>query len=131
MIMGAVEERNAHIAGSLQAAEEANNALAGIEEKRKQVMAETQSEQLRMMKESQQLKNQIIEDAKEQARAEAEKIIADAHLRIEKEHDEAMSQVKNQVIALSVDIAEKLLQRELGDKNTQSQYIEELLKNND
>lgn len=131
MIMGAVEERNAHIAGSLQAAEEANNALAGIEEKRKQVMAETQSEQLRMMKESQQLKNQIIEDAKEQARAEAEKIIADAHLRIEKEHDEAMSQVKNQVIALSVDIAEKLLQRELDDKNTQSQYIEELLKNND
>ena len=31
MIMGAVEQRNAHIADSLLAAEEANNALAGIE----------------------------------------------------------------------------------------------------
>lgn len=131
MIMRGVEARNAHIADSLLAAEEANKALAGIEDKKKQVLAETQSEQIRMMKESQELKNQIIEEAKAQARAEAEKIIADARLRTEKEQAEAMAQVKNQVIALSVDIAEKLLQRELGDKTAQSQYIETLLKDNE
>ena len=130
MIMGAVEQRNAHISESLLAAEEANNALAGIEQKRQETMAAAQAEQIKIMKESQDLKTQLIEEAKMQARKEAEKIVTDARLKIEKEQAEAMSQVKNEVIALSVDIAEKLLQRELSDKQSQTDYIEQLLKNN-
>ena len=130
MIIGAVEKRNTQIADSLLAAEEANNALAGIEQKRQETIAATQAEQIKMMKESQELKNQIVEEAKVQARKEAEKIVADARLKIEKEQAEAMTQIKNEVIALSVDIAEKLLQRELSDKKSQSDYIEQLLKNN-
>ena len=130
MIMGAVEKRNAHIADSLLKAEEANNALAGIEQKQKETLAATQAEQIRIMKESQDLKNQVIEEAKMQARKEAEKIVADARLKIEKEQAEAMAQIKNEVIALSVDIAEKLLQRELSDKQAQNAYIEQLLKDN-
>ena len=130
MIMGAVEQRNTHIADSLLAAEEANNALAGIELKRQETMAAAQAEQIKIMKESQELKTQLIEEAKLQARKEAEKIVADARLKIEKEQAEAMAQIKNEVIALSVNIAEKLLQRELSDKQAQGDYIEQLLKNN-
>ena len=130
VIMGAVEKRNAHIADSLLAAEEANNALAGIEQKKQETLAATQAEQLRIMKESQDLKAQVIEEAKAQARQEAEKIVAEARLKIEKEQAEAMAQMKNEVIALSVDIAEKLLQRELSDKQAQNDYIEQLLKDN-
>ena len=129
MIMGAVEQRNTHIADSLLAAEEANNALAGIEQKRQETLAEAQAEQLRIMKESQDLKTQLIEEAKQQARQEAEKIVNDARLRIQKEQAEAMAEIKNEVITLSVDIAEKLLQRELSSQNAQSEYIESLLKN--
>lgn len=128
MIMGGVEKRNAHIAESLLAAEEANNALAGIEQKKQETLAATQAEQIRIMKESQDLKAQVIEEAKVQARQEAEKIVAEARLKIEKEQAEAMAQIKNEVIALSVDIAEKLLQRELSDKQAQNAYIEQLLK---
>ena len=130
MIIGGVEKRSAHIADSLLAAEEANNALAGIEQKKQETLAATQAEQLRIMKESQDLKNQVIEEAKVQARQEAEKSVAEARLKIEKEQAEAMAQIKNEVIALSVDIAEKLLQRELSDKQAQNDYIEQLLKDN-
>ena len=130
MIMGAVEQRNTHIADSLQAAEEANNALAGIEQKRQETMAAAQAEQIKMMKESQELKTQLIEEAKAQARQEAEKIVADARLKIEKEQAEAMAEIKNEVIALSIEMAEKLLRRELDDKQSQADYIEQLLKNN-
>ena len=130
MIMGAVEKRNQHISDSLLAAQQANDALAGIEAAKEKAIAESQAEQLRIMKESQELKNQLIEEAKAQARDEAEKIVADARLRIEKEQAEAMAQIKAEVISLSVDIAEKLLQRELDDKPSQSAYIEQLLKNN-
>ena len=130
MIMGAVEQRNTHISDSLMAADEANKALAGIEQKRQETMAAAQAEQIKIMKESQELKTQLIEEAKAQARQEAEKIVADARFKIEKEQAEALAQIKNEVIALSVDIAEKLLQRELSDKQAQSDYIEQLLKNN-
>ena len=130
MIMNAVDERNTHIADSLLAAEEANNALAGIEQKRQETMAAAQAEQIKMMKESQELKTQLIEEAKAQARQEAEKIVADARLKIEKEQAEAMAEIKNEVIALSIEMAEKLLRRELDDKQSQADYIEQLLKNN-
>ncbi len=130
MIMGAVEQRNTHISDSLMAADKANKALAGIEQKRQETMAAAQAEQIKIMKESQELKTQLIEEAKAQARQEAEKIVADARFKIEKEQAEALAQIKNEVIALSVDIAEKLLQRELSDKQAQSDYIEQLLKNN-
>lgn len=130
MIMGAVEQRNAQISDSLLAAEEANNALAGIEQKRQETMAAAQAEQIKMMKESQELKTQLIEEAKAQARQEAEKIVADARLKIEKEQAEALAEIKNEVVALSIEMAEKLLQRELNDKQSQADYIEQILKNN-
>lgn len=128
MIMGAVSQRNQHINDSLLAAQEANDALDGIEAAKEKAVAESQAEQLRIMKENQELKAQLIEEAKAQARQEAEKIVAEARLRIEKEQAEAMAQIKAEVITLSVDIAEKLLQRELNDKEAQNDYIETLLK---
>lgn len=131
MIMGAVSKRNQHISDSLLAAEEANNALAGIEAAKEKALAESQAEQIRIMNESQELKKQLIEEAKAQALAEAEKVMADAQLKIQKEQAEARAQIKAEVISLSVDIAEKLLQRELNNKDAQSRYIEEILKEND
>ncbi len=130
MIMGAVDKRNQHISDSLEAAKEANDALAGIEAAKEKALAESQAEQVRIVNESRELKKQLIEEARNEARAEAEKIVADARLKIEKEQAEAMNQIKAEVITLSVDIAEKLLQRELADKDAQSRYVEEILKEN-
>lgn len=130
MIMGAVDKRNQHISDSLKAAQEANDALAGIEAAKEKAIAESQAEQIRIMNESQELKKQLIEEARNEARDEAEKLIADARLKIEKEQTEAMNQIKAEVITLSVGIAEKLLQRELNDKDAQSRYVEEILKEN-
>ena len=130
MIMGAVGKRNQHISDSLLAAKEANEALAGIEAAKEKAIAEQQAEQIRIINESQELRKQLLEEARNEARNEAEKMIADARLKIQKEQDEAMNQIKAEVFTLSVDIAEKLLQRELADKDAQSRYVEEILKEN-
>ena len=130
MIMGAVDKRNQHISDSLVAAKEAHDALAGIEAAKEKAIAEQQAEQIRIINESQELRKQLLEEARNEARNEAEKMIADARLKIQKEQDEAMNQIKAEVITLSVDIAEKLLQRELADKDAQSRYVEEILKEN-
>ena len=130
MIMGAVDKRNQHISDSLLAAKEANEALAGIEAAKEKAIAEQQAEQVRIINESQELRKQLLEEARNEARDEAEKMIADARLKIQKEQEEAMNQIKAEIITLSVDIAEKLLQRELADKDAQSRYVEEILKEN-
>lgn len=130
MIMGAVTKRNQHISDSLTAAQEANDALAGIEAAKEKALAEQHAEQVRIINESQELKKQLVEEARNEARAEAEKIVAEARLKIQKEQEEAMNQIKAEAITLSVDIAEKLLQRELNNKDAQSRYIEEILKEN-
>ena len=130
MIMGAVTKRNQHISDSLTAAKEANDALAGIEAAKEKALAEQQAEQVRIINENQELKRQLIEEARNEARAEAEKIVAEARMKIQKEQEEAMNQIKAEAITLSVDIAEKLLQRELSNKDAQSRYVEEILKEN-
>ena len=130
MIMGSVSKRNQHITDSLVAAKEANEALSGIEAAKEKAIAEQQAEQVRIINESQELRKQLLEEARNEARDEAEKMIAEARLKIQKEQEEAMNQIKAEVITLSVDIAEKLLQRELADKDAQSRYVEEILKEN-
>lgn len=130
MIMGAVTKRNQHISDSLMAAKEANESLAGIEAAKEKAQAEAQAEQVRLVNEMAELRKQLIEEARNEARDKAEQMITDARQRIEKEQAEAVAQIKAEVITLSVDIAEKVLQRELSDKDAQNRYIEELLKNN-
>lgn len=130
MIMGAVDKRNQHISDSLMAAQEANDALAGIEAAKEKALAESQAEQVRIMNEMAEMKKQLVEEARNEARAKAEQLLTEARQRIEKEHAEAMAQIKAEVITLSVDIAEKVLQRELNDKDAQNRYIEEILNNN-
>ena len=130
MIMGAVDKRNQYIDTSLKAAKEANDALAAIEAAKEKAIAESQAEQIRIMNESHELRKKLLYEANNEAREKTEQMITEARQRIAKEQAEAMSQIKAEVVTLSVQIAEKLLQRELNDKDAQSRYIEELLKDN-
>ena len=130
MIMGAVTKRNQFIDDSLKAAKEANDALAGIEAAKEKAIAESQAEQIRIMNESHELRKKLLYEANNEAREKTEQMITEARQRIAKEQAEAMSQIKAEVVTLSVQIAEKLLQRELNDKDAQSRYIEEILNDN-
>ena len=109
LITGMVKKRSDSIEQSLRDAEEARKSL-------KELAAE---------------QKKLIEEARNEARNQTEQMLAEARQRIAKEQAEAMAQIKAEVITLSVDIAEKVLQRELSDKEAQSRYIEELLKNNE
>ena len=129
MIMEAVTKRNQHISDSLTAAQEANDALAGIEAAKEKATAEAQANQIRIMNETQELRKRLLEEARKEAHDKKEQMLAEARQRIAKEKAEAESQIQAEVLSLSVEIAEKLLQRELSDKEAQSRYVEEILKN--
>ena len=67
-----------------------------------------------MLKEARDTKDKIINEAKEQAKAVAEKIITDAQAAIERKKMAALIEVKNEIGMLVVEISEKILRRELG-----------------
>ena len=81
-----------------------------------------------MLKEARELKANIISEAKNAAKDEADKMIASAKVVIENEKAGAISELKNTVGSLSVDIAEKVLRAELKDVDKQNAFIADMLK---
>jgi F-type H+-transporting ATPase subunit b len=79
-----------------------------------------------LLKQAREARDKMISEAKEQAKIEAGKIMTDAHAAIEQQKMAALTDVKNQVGNLVVEVAEKILRRELANKNEQENYIRQL-----
>ena len=102
-------------------------ALASAE-KAKAEIAEGRMEPDRLMKEAREIKEAIIAEAKSKAQAEAEKIMATARETIKNEKMAAITELKNQVAQLSIDIAENILKQELAGEDKQKALINTLLQ---
>jgi len=79
-----------------------------------------------MLKEARDTKDKIILEAKEQAKLEAGKIITDARSVIEVQKNAAITEVKNQIGTLVIEVSEKILRRQLENKSEQENYIRQL-----
>ena len=122
-----IETRGKFIEDSIQSAKEANTRLAGIKEEGEQILADVKNEQLEMVKKAVAMKEQLIREAKEQAGLEADKILANARKAIQIEKEEAIRDVRRLVAELSLDIAEKVIRKNLEDKPAQMELIDKLL----
>lgn len=129
IILKSINEREKYIIKSLDAANEAQQKLLEIEDKGKEIIANAEQQQLLIVKESQELKKELVEEAKMQAQKEADNIIANARIQIEKEKETALSDIRNEVLQVSLSIAEKVLEKELENKKAHTQYVEKLLDN--
>jgi F-type H+-transporting ATPase subunit b len=89
------------------------------------LLKQAQEDRDKMLKETKLLKEQILEDAKASAQKEAQRIIADAREVINYEKLHAMTELKNQIANLSIEIAEDLLKHELSDKQKSNEIIED------
>ena len=128
VIVKMVEERKAFIDQSLEAAKTANDRLAGIKEEGDLLLNKTREEEMRILKEANEVRNKIIQEAKEQATIEAGKLIAEAKTAIQREKEMAVRDIHNQIAALSIDIAEKVLRKNLDDKSAQMELVNKLIK---
>ena len=80
-----------------------------------------------MIKEARDLKTKMISDAKEEAKVAADKMISQAQEAIKNEKKSAIADLKNQVASLSIEIAEKVVENELSDKEKQLKLVEDML----
>ena len=127
IIIKMVDERKAYIDQSLEAAKQANERLKGIQQEGERILSEAREEQAHILKEANEIRVKLISEAKDQAHVEAGKIIEDAYKNIQKEKEMAMRDVHNQIAVLSLDIAEKILRKNLGDKTAQLELVDRLI----
>jgi len=126
-ILNAVKSRTESIKEALSSAEKAKEEMAKLQGDNEVILKEARIERDRILKETRDLKDKTISDAKIQAKEEADAVIASAKAAIESEKRAAINEIKNQVANLSIEIAEKILSKELSDKNNQKALIEDLL----
>ena len=121
VITKAVQTRSDHIADSLKAADEAQARLAGLAREQAKMIEETRLEQSRILKEASESRERIIAQAKEEAAAEAAKLLDHAKVEIAAERESAIRDIRRQVAMISVEVAEKIVRKDLeGDASQQS-----------
>ena len=127
MITGMVEKRNKRISDSLEAARIAEEALANLQQEQERLISETRSEQARLMQEAAAERDRMIAQAQEQARAEAQKIMDDARVRINEEKEAVMKEIRNEVALVSLSIAEKVVRKDLSSDASQKELVDKLI----
>jgi F-type H+-transporting ATPase subunit b len=125
-ILKSLNDREQGIADSLATAERVKAEMVQLKGENEALLAKAREERAQLLKEARDTRDKIVGEAKEQAKVEAGKIIADAQAAIEQQKMAALTEVKNQVGNLVVEVAEKILRRELADKGQQESYIRQL-----
>lgn len=126
-IVNMVEERKKFIDDSLRKAHEANERLANIQAESERLLQEARERQSVIMKEAAAARDNMIASAEAKAREESARIISEAKAQIETEKQAAIADIRQQVAALSISVAEKILRQHLSDDKKQMEYVDKLL----
>ena len=127
-ILDAVNDRETSIKDALISAEAARTEMENLQSDNQRILKEARAEKESLLKEARTLSSEIINTAKEEAQGEAQKIIFQAQETIQNEKRSAVKELRVQVGSIAIDIAEKIIQKELDNKEKQLQLIEQLLK---
>lgn len=127
VIIKMVNERKEYIDHSLVVAKEANEQLVNLKAEGETILAKAREEQVRILNEAVATRERVISEAKTQAQIEGSKMLEEVKLQIKAEKDDAIRDIRRQVAVLSVNIAEKVLRKNLDSEDEQTEMIERLL----
>lgn len=125
-ILKGLNDREQNIADSIATADKVRQEMAQLKSENEALLATAREERAAMLKEAKETKDRIIGQAKDEAKLQAAKIVADAHASIEQQKMAAMTDLKNQVGNLVVEVSEKVLRKELSNKPEYESYIRQL-----
>jgi F-type H+-transporting ATPase subunit b len=125
-IIKGLQDREDSIANSIATVEKIKLEMAQLKNDHETVLTKAREERAQMLKEAKDIKDKMINDAKEQAKEAASKIVSDANASINQQKMAAITDLKNQVGKLVIEISEKVLRRELNNKTEQETFIKQL-----
>lgn len=126
-IVNAVNEREASIVDALNQAQLAKKEMQDLKSDNERIIREAKIERDAILKEAREIKERIVGEAKDVAKAEGERMIESAKQTIQSEKNAAMSDIRTQIGALSVNIAESILQKNLENTEAQNELVQNYL----
>jgi len=127
-ILGAVNSREESIKKALDSAKEAEEKMVSLTAQNEEFLKQAREERDVILREAKEAKDAIVSEAKGQAKEEADRILVLANEQIANERMKAVTELKNQVGKLSLEIAEKILTAELDDKSKQEALVNNLVE---
>jgi len=127
-ITEALSNRETEIANALDQAKRAREEMSNLKSENEKLLAQAREERSKMLQEAKDIKGQIIAEAKEKAKEEANKIVSNAMTDIENQKKIAITEVKNELGALAISIAEKVIKKELKGNAEQEAFVNTLVK---
>lgn len=128
VILKALDDREKSIADALNSAKKAKDEMMNLKSDNEKLLAEARNERDKILKEARDAKDSIINEAKSKATEEADRLVKIARENIQNEKMAAITDLKNQVANLSIEIAEKVIRQQLGNDDKQKALVGELLK---
>ncbi|CAN5913714.1 F0F1 ATP synthase subunit B [soil metagenome] len=128
-ILRSLNDREARIEDSLRAADRARLEMQNLKSENEKLLAQARIERDKILKEATEAGNRLVEMAKEKATQEGNRMIEQARETINNEKNKAMTEINNQAAILSIEIAERILKRELKDPLAQQQLVKQYIGN--
>lgn len=123
-----IKEREKYISDSIRHSKKIHRELAELDMTREKMLQEAKNQADEMIKQAKNQGEEIIHKAQDQARKEAEKIVDAAKNSIMAERKAAEREIRQQIVALSIDVAQKIIREEFVDVEKKNQYINKLLE---
>ena len=127
-ILAAVAEREQSIETALSRAEAVREEMGRLTNENEALLKQARAERDAILHEATKVKNQIISDAKDAAYKQGTRLLDNARQEINNQKLIAIADLKNQVAALSLEIAEKVLRKQFEDQKKQDELVKELLR---
>ena len=125
-IITGLKDREQSIEEAIATAERVKAEMAALKNENEALMAQAREERGIIIKEAKEQTLKMISEAKDKAKDEYDRIVSDAQAAITQQKNAALTDVKNQVGALVIEVSEKILRRELSNKAEQEKYINDL-----
>ncbi len=127
-IINSLHERERSIQDALDTAEKARHEMSQLKADNEKLLQEARMERERILREAREVSAKLKEEAEADARRASDKIVEDARAAINIEKQAALKEVKVQVAMFSLEIAEKLIKKNLSDDKSQKELVDTYLK---
>jgi len=126
-ILKGLKDRETSIEDALNEAKKAREEIAAMNARNEDLMREAREEREVLLKEARDIRDKEIATAKERAKTEAEALLARARTDIQNEKNAAITEMKNQVAELSIQVAERILREKLADGTVQQTLVDKVM----
>ncbi len=125
-ILKSLKDRENNIAESLATAQKVKQEMTLLKSDNEALLVKAREERAALIKDAKDVSDKMIAEAKEKAKTEYDRIVADAQMAINQQKMAAITDLKNQVGNLVIEVSEKVLRRELSNKSEQEKYIHQV-----